>query len=60
MVVAADFLTSAQECHYVFRRARAQAAERLRRRLLRQARSLRPRIQRPATRRGGRRAGAPA
>jgi glycyl-tRNA synthetase beta chain/uncharacterized protein len=60
VVVAADLLTSAQECHFVFRRARARAAERLRRRLLRQARTLRPRIQRPATRRGSRRGGPPA
>ena len=38
VVVAADFLSSAQECHFVFRRARARAADRLRRRLARQAR----------------------
>lgn len=33
VVVAADFLTSAQECHFVFRRARARASAGLLRRL---------------------------
>ncbi|HEX2036117.1 MAG TPA: HD domain-containing protein [Chloroflexota bacterium] len=42
VVVAADFLTSAQECHFVFRRVRARAGARLRERLGRPARLLSP------------------
>jgi uncharacterized protein len=41
VVVAADFLSSAQECHFVFRRARTRATDRLRRRMRRSAGLLR-------------------
>jgi HD superfamily phosphodiesterase len=44
VVVAADLLTSAQECRYVIRRARVRAAERFRRRVTHSAGSLRHRI----------------
>ncbi|MGH2353928.1 MAG: HD domain-containing protein [Chloroflexota bacterium] len=50
VVVAADFLTSAQECHFVFRRARARAGAGLRRRLTRPVQFLTPLRSLPARR----------
>jgi HD superfamily phosphohydrolase YqeK len=51
VVVAADFLSSAQECHFVFRRARSRATDRLRRRVANSAGLLRGRVA-PRRRRG--------